>query len=170
RYGDTGQHLARLSRGEDARRITTERKAKSISAERTFDRDIGDLPTLLKKLWTVCEDVSTRLKAKSVAGGSVTLKLKTTRFRSLTRSLTLNSPTQLAEVLYRTVTPMLNRELKQGPFRLIGIGVNALTDSAVADLPDLLSDDLERVKNIEYAMDTVRAKFGNKAIRKGRGD
>jgi DNA polymerase-4 len=65
---------------------------------------------------------------------------------------------------------MLNRELKQGPFRLIGIGVNALTDSAVADLPDLLSDDLERVKNIEYAMDTVRAKFGNKAIRKGRGD
>jgi DNA polymerase-4 len=170
RYGDTGQHLARLSRGEDARRITTERKAKSISAERTFDRDIGDLPTLLKKLWTVCEDVSTRLKAKSVAGGSVTLKLKTTRFRSLTRSLTLNSPTQLAEVLYRTVTPMLNRELKQGPFRLIGIGANALTDSAVADLPDLLSDDLERVKNIEYAMDTVRAKFGNKAIRKGRGD
>lgn len=170
RYGDTGQHLARLSRGEDSRRITTERKAKSISAERTFDRDIRDLPTLLKRLWTVCEDVSMRLKAKSVAGGSVTLKLKTARFRSLTRSLALNSPTQLAEVLYRTVTPMLERELKRGPFRLIGIGANALTESAVADLPDLLSDDLEHVKNVEHAMDAVRAKFGNKAIRKGRGD
>jgi DNA polymerase IV len=170
RYGDTGQHLARLSRGEDTRRITTERKAKSISAERTFDRDIGDLPTLLKRLWSVCEDVSTRLKAKSVAGGSITLKLKTSRFRSLTRSLTLNSPTQLAEVLYRTVTPMLERELKRGPFRLIGIGANALTESAVADLPDLLADDLEHVKNVEHAMDAVRAKFGNKAIRKGRGD
>lgn len=170
RYGDAGQHLARLSRGEDTRRITTERKAKSISAERTFDRDIGDLPTLLKRLWSVCEDVSTRLKAKSVAGGSITLKLKTSRFRSLTRSLTLNSPTQLAEVLYRTVTPMLERELKRGPFRLIGIGANALTESAVADLPDLLADDLEHVKNVEHAMDAVRAKFGNKAIRKGRGD
>ena len=170
RYGDTGRHLARLSRGEDSRRITTSRPAKSISAERTFDRDIGDLEALLKRLWPLCEEVSARLKSKSLAGGAVTLKLKTARFRTLTRTLTLNSATQLAELLYRTTKPMLERELKRGPFRLIGIGAGTLSESAVADLPDLLNNDLDQVKGVEQAMDAVRAKFGKKAIRKGRGD
>ena len=169
-YGETGQHLARLSRGEDRRTIKRGRPAKSISSERTFANDIGDPSTLLKRLWPLCEEVSARLKAKSLAGGTVTLKLKTARFRTLTRTTTLQTPTQLAEVLFRTAEPMLTRERKRGPFRLIGIGVGALSDSVVADLPDLLDDSLERLKGIEQAMDTVRAKFGKTAIRKGRGE
>ena len=169
-YGDTGKHLSRLSRGEDSRRVTTHRAAKSISSERTFDRDIGDIDTLLKRLWPLCEDVAARLKSKGAAGGSVTLKLKTKRFRTLTRTQTLNTPTQLAEVMYRVVKPMLERETERGPFRLIGIGADTLTEATVADLPDLLNDDLDRVKGVEKAIDAVRAKFGRTAIRKGRGD
>lgn len=170
RYGETGQHLARLSRGQDKRRITSGQRAKSVSAERTFDRDIGDTSTLLKRLWPMCEEVSARLKAKNLAGGTITLKLKTARFRTLTRSTTLRTPTQLAEVLFRVAKPMVDRELKRGPFRLLGIGAGALSDSAVADLPNLLDDDLEKTKSIESAMDSVRAKFGRTAIRKGRVD
>lgn len=169
-YGDTGRHLAKLSRGEDSRRIKPGRPAKSISAERTFERDIGDADILLKRLWPLCEEVSGRLKAKALAGRTLTLKLKTKRFRSLTRTVTLTTPTQLAEVIYRTGKPLLERELTRGPFRLIGIGAGTLTEAAVADLPDLLVDDLEQVKGVERAMDAVRAKFGTKAIRKGRSD
>ncbi len=170
RYGDTGRHLARLSRGEDSRRVSSNRAAKSISSERTFAQDIGDVDVLLKRLWPLCEDVASRLKHKSLAGGAITLKLKTARFRTLTRTLTLGTPTQLAEVMYRVAKPMLQREMAKGPFRLIGIGAGTLTESAVADLPDLLDDDLERVKGVETAMDAVRAKFGRNAIRKGRSD
>lgn len=169
-YGETGRHLAKLSRGEDSRRITPGRPAKSISAERTFEHDIGDEETLLKRLWPLCEEVAGRLKSKALAGRTLTLKLKTKRFRSLTRTVTLTTPTQLAEVIYRTGKPLLGRELARGPFRLIGIGAGTLTEATVADLPDLLADDLEQVKGVERAMDAVRAKFGSKAIRKGRSD
>ncbi len=169
-YGETGHHLARLSRGEDVRKIKPGRPAKSISAERTFDRDIGDLKTLSKRLWPLCEEVSARLKKQSLAGGTVTLKLKTARFRTLTRTTTLQSPTQLAESMFRVAESMLSREMRRGPFRLIGIGAGALTESAVADLPDLLDHSLDRIKGIENAMDAVRAKFGTAAIRKGRTD
>lgn len=168
-YGETGEHLARLSRGQDFRKIKPGRPVKSISAERTFDRDIGDKTTLTKKLWPLCEEVSARLKAKSLSGGTVTLKLKTARFRTLTRTTTLQTPTQLAEVIYRSVEHILVKELQRGPFRLIGIGAGALSESAVADLPDLLDDSLDRIKGIEQAMDSVRAKFGKTSIRKGRG-
>lgn len=167
-YGETGQHLARLSRGRDSRAIKTGQPAKSISTERTFDRDISDLATLSNRLWPMCEDVSARLKAKSLSGKTVTLKLKTARFRALTRTTTLKTPTQLAEVLFRVSKPMLERERKRGPFRLMGIGAGALSDSAIADLPDLLDDGLGKIKDIEHAMDSVRAKFGKAAIRKGR--
>ena len=169
-YGETGLHLARLSRGQDSRSVKRGRPAKSISLERTFDRDIGHLDTLLKRLWPLCEEVSAHLKAKSLAGSTVTLKLKTARFRTLTRTTTLQMPTQLAEVLFRTAEGMLTRERKHGPFRLIGIGAGGLSDSVAADLPDLLDDSLERIKGIEHAMDTVRAKFGKHAIRKGKAD
>jgi len=170
RYADTGRHLARVSRGEDSRRVSPHRAAKSVSSERTFDRDIGDIDTLQKRLWPLCEDVASRLKAKGYAGSTMTLKLKTNRFRTLTRTQTLNTPTQLAEVMYRVAKPMLQRELSRGPFRLIGIGAGMLKEAVVADLPDLLDDDLERVKGVETAMDAVRAKFGRSAIRKGRSD
>jgi DNA polymerase-4 len=167
-YGETGQHLARLSRGRDSRAIKIGRPAKSISTEHTFDRDISDLATLSNRLWPMCEGVSARLKANGLSGKTVTLKLKTARFSALTRTTTLRTPTQLAEVLFRVSKPMLEREQKRGPFRLMGIGAGALSDSAIADLPDLLDDGLGKVKDIEHAMDSVRAKFGKAAIRKGR--
>jgi DNA polymerase-4 len=167
-YGETGQHLARLSRGRDSRAIKIGRPAKSISTEHTFDRDISDLATLSNRLWPMCEGVSARLKANGLSGKTVTLKLKTARFSALTRTTTLRTPTQLAEVLFRVSKPMLEREQKRGPFRLMGIGAGALSDSAIADLPDLLDDGLGKIKDIEHAMDSVRAKFGKAAIRKGR--
>jgi DNA polymerase-4 len=170
RYGDTGKHLARLSRGEDSRRVSPNRAAKSISSERTFAEDIGDTGVLLKRLWPLCEDVAARLKNKALAGGAITLKLKTARFRTLTRTQTLSTPTQLAEVMYRVAKPMMEKEMTKGPFRLIGIGAGSLTEATVADLPDLLNEDLERVKSVETAIDAVRAKFGRGAIRKGRSD
>ena len=170
RYGDTGKHLARLSRGEDSRRVSPDRAAKSISSERTFAEDIGDTGVLLKRLWPLCEDVAARLKNKALAGGTITLKLKTARFRTLTRTQTLSTPTQLAEVMYRVAKPMMEKEMTKGPFRLIGIGAGSLTEATVADLPDLLNEDLERVKSVETAIDAVRAKFGRGAIRKGRSD
>ena len=82
---------------------------------------------------------------------------------------TLDSPTQLAEVLYRTGAALLEREARGTPFRLIGIGAGALVPEADADPPDLVDSDKERWARVEKAMDAVRARFGKPAIAKGRG-
>src|SRR5437016_2516792 len=72
RYGAEGVRLFRLARGLDDRCVTGEREAKSISAETTFDRDLGDFRSLELQLWPLCEKVSARLKANLVAGSTVT--------------------------------------------------------------------------------------------------
>lgn len=171
RYGDTGVFLANLARGIDHRRVSIDREAKSISAETTFDVDIADIAELRRRLWPLCERVSARLKSHALAGRTVTLKLKTARFKLKTRNHRIATPTQLAEVIFRTAEPLLLKEAGSAPFRLIGVGVDGLADAEEADAPDLFAmGPAPRHAQIERAMDAVRAKFGRTAIRKGRAD
>ncbi|MEQ8251133.1 MAG: DNA polymerase IV [Oceanibaculum nanhaiense] len=169
RYGAMGQRLFQFARGIDARTVEPERETKSISAETTFDDDIADLEALRAILWLLSEKLVKRLKAEGFAAAGITLKLKTADFRLLTRSRRLDGPTLLAERLYRSALPLLEKEATGTAFRLIGIGASALADPADADPPDLVDPDRERQKKIEGAMDAVRKKLGDAAILKGRG-
>src|SRR5690606_712541 len=81
RYGESGARLARRSRGQDVRRVSTDSEMKSISAESTFNADISSLEDLSTELLKVTERLSERLKDKGVVGDTVTLKLKTAGFR-----------------------------------------------------------------------------------------
>lgn len=169
RYGVMGGRLYHLSRGEDDRRVKSDLLAKSISAETTFSTDISDIDILLARLWPLCEKVSKRLKKSNKAGKTITLKLKTGSFKTLTRSHTLSSPTQLAETLYRAVTPLLQKAAPGNNFRLIGVGISSFGDLDDADRPDLLSGNISHDKDVEAAIDKLRDKFGDAVIIKGRG-
>jgi DNA polymerase-4 len=168
RYGDTAAQLARRARGHDSRRINTERESKSVSAETTFDDNISEVAELRRLLWLQAERVSERLKKSGLAGQSIALKLKTSRFKLVTRHHRLQAPTQLAEMIFRASEALLVKEAKGTSYRLIGVGVEGLCDAELADQPDLFSDGPKRAAGIEKAMDAVRAKFGRKAIGKGR--
>ncbi|GIK99297.1 MAG: DNA polymerase IV 1 [Alphaproteobacteria bacterium] len=168
RYGSIGHRLYHFSRGEDDRRVDPDAPTKSISAETTFDIDIASPKALAAELWPLCETVSGRLKRHGLAARTVTLKLKTADFRLLSRSRSLDSPTQLAEVLYRTAEALLLREADGRKFRLIGVGGAELENAAGADQPDLLDPGAQRRAQVEQAMDAVRAKLGPDALIKGR--
>ncbi len=169
RYGAIGKRLYRFARGRDARHVEPNAPAKSISAETTFDRDIADSKILLAEIWPLCEKVARRLKQAGLAGHGVTLKLKTKDFKQLTRSRRLPDPTRLAEALYQSVRPLIEREADGRHFRLIGVGASDLVDGDLADPPDLVNPQRDRQAKVEKAIDAVRAKLGDAAIGKGRG-
>ncbi|MBT7954272.1 MAG: DNA polymerase IV, partial [Rhodospirillaceae bacterium] len=152
----------------DSRIVEPGSKAKSISTETTFSDDIRDLETLLHRLWPLCEKVTKQLKDKKLAARTITMKLKTSGFRSLTRSRTLAQPTQLAEVIYQEAKILLEPEVNGTPYRLIGIGTSQFADPEFADHADLLDDSIENFAKVEGAMESVRDKFGGPAILKGR--
>lgn len=169
RYGTIGRRLYRFSRGEDHRSVDPRSPAKSISSETTFDQDVADLRTLEKTLWRLCEKVSLRLKKAELAAGGITLKLKSKDFRTLTRSRKIQTPTQLADRLFREAQPLLAAQADGTSYRLIGIGGADLTKPQGADAPDLLEPDRQKRAQVERAIDKVRAKLGEGAILKGRG-
>ena len=168
RYGAEGQRLARLARGIDQRAVSPDREAKSVSAETTFATDIADQRTLERLLWELCEKVSARLKAKEIAGTTVTLKLKTADFRLRTRARSLPAPTQLAAAIFEHGRELLAREVDGTQFRLLGIGVSALTGDEEADPADLVNARAQRTAAAEHAVDRLRDRFGRAAVIRGR--
>ena len=168
RYGAMGRRLHRFAFGRDARTIVPDAPAKSISAETTFGEDLAELGALTARLWPLCEKVARRLKSAELAGRTVTLKLKTAEFRILTRSTRLDDPTRLAEVIFQAAKPLLARAADGRRFRLIGIGASDLADGALADPPQLLDPGRTRQARVEQAIDAVRGKLGEDAIKKGR--
>ncbi len=168
KYGETGQRLYRLSRGIDTRSVTTSSKAKSVSSERTLARDLADFTALENKLWSISDTVAADLKRKQLAGLTVTLKLKTSMHRIITRSRTLDAPTQLAEIIFETSRDML-RPLSDGtPYRLIGVGLSHFRPLVEADQPDLVEPKRTKRANVERAMDRLKDRFGKTTIKKGR--
>jgi DNA polymerase-4 len=168
RYGSIGNRLFHFSRGRDDREVAPSSAPKSISAETTFAEDIFNLDELCRRIWPLCEKVAERLKARALAGRTVTVKLKRADFQQLTRSRTLPDATQLAEVIYRTSVSILEKEAVGPAFRLVGVGVADILDAEDADPPDLLQQGSLKERRNEQAIDAVREKFGSEAIKKGR--
>jgi DNA polymerase-4 len=164
RYGSEGARLARLAYGIDDRAVRPEREARSISAETTFDEDMAGFRPLELRLWPLCEKVSARLKAAALAGSTVTLKLKTADFRIRTRAQSLGHPTQLASRIFAAARDLLAREADGTMFRLIGVGVSALSEADGADFTDLID---RRAASAEQAIDRLRHRFGHEAVRRG---
>ena len=167
RYGIMGDRLYRLARGEDDRQVHPDRDSKSVSAETTFDSDLGSLDDLVPVLRALSEKVSARLKKAGIAGRTVVLKLKSADFRIRTRNRQLGDPTRLADRVFSTGLDLLRREIDGTKYRLLGIGVSDLSDDGKADPPDLVDVQARKRAMAEGAIDALRDKFGRKAVETG---
>jgi DNA polymerase-4 len=168
RLGNDGPALVRRARGEDARIVDPSHEAKSISAETTFDRDLRDITELEPHLFRLCEKLARRLRENQLAAGGVVLKLKTSRFALRTRNARLPSPTVLPDRLFDLARSLLMKEATGTEFRLIGIGAAPLVAGANADQGDLADQTTPRLAAAQAAIDTLRRRFGNAAIARGR--
>ena len=170
RYGSIGARLFNFSNGIDSRVITPNPPAKSVSKEVTFSYDKSGLEQLKPVLWRLCDQLSSSLKSKNKFGKTITLKLKTIKFRTITRSKTIKTPTQLADVIYRVAFELLIPN-SRGTYRLMGVGLSTLSDdigSVETDF-DFLDDHDIKQEKLEKTIDQIREKVGENVIGKGRG-
>jgi DNA polymerase-4 len=165
--GNDAARLIRLAEARDDRKVTPEREAKSVSAETTFETDTKDAKRLLPILMRLSEKVSSRMKAAGLGGSTVTLKLKTSDFKLMTRARSLASPTNLAGRIFQAARTLAEPELKRGPYRLIGVGVSELCPADAADRGDLADQTIGREVGMERAVDALRARFGHDAVTRG---
>lgn len=167
-FGKVGAHFWRLSRGLDDRPVIPERDAKTVSHESTFPVDVTDQEVLLARLLELTEQVAARLRNKGIQGKTVNLKARYSDFHTITRSRSLDRPTNSTDTLWNVVSDLLRNGLPNRPvcLRLLGMGVSNLESSRPRQL-DLFDGSVAVASaNLDRATDAVRLAFGNGAIRR----
>ena len=167
RWGAHGLRLHQLAHGRDARAVNPNEARKGISCETTFNDDLIRLADLEDRLAPLCDRVARQARDGAVAGRVVTLKLRTTDFRIVTRRRTLPVATQTAKTLFQVGRELLAREATGQPWRLIGIGVADLVDAALAEA-DFFAEKEKKALAGERSVDAIRARFGAGAVTSGR--
>ena len=167
KLGSQGLRLHQLAHGRDARAVNPREDRKTISAETTFNEDYARRADLEARLQPLCDKVARRARAAGLAGRVVTLKLKDTEFHITTRRRSLPLATQTARTLYAVGRELMTAELGAKAYRLIGIGLSDLTPAEAAT--DFFAGDEKRAVSEEAAADSIRQRFGDKALMRASG-
>lgn len=131
--------LTEVAQGIDNRPVITSSEPKSLSRETTFEQDLHaqqDRQKLSGIFTDLCIRVSEDLKRKKYVGRTVGIKLRFEDFRTVTRDLTLPSPTDEAGIIRKAAGECLKRIALDKRIRLLGVKVSALTAANQSQFAD----------------------------------
>ena len=155
---------ARLARGADSRPVSPEATPKSAGHEVTFPQDVRDQDLVIAYLQQLAEHVAQRLREKGLRSRTVQLKLRYADFRTITRQVTLETPTDTACTIFRWVRGLFKQVAAPcDAYRLVGVHASGLTDQAYAQLSLTPPPGRDRGR-LERALDTIRHRFGDGAV------
>ena len=146
------------------------RPVKSISHETTFSRNIKSKEKLENILANLSKKVAFRAKEIGLGGKTINLKLKTNNFKILSRSKTINNPTQVERKIFKISKELLYKTKDDNEYRLIGVGISELVDENFCDLDNLIDKKENNDKRIDQVINSLRKKFGNDIINHGKND
>jgi DNA polymerase-4 len=170
-FGAVGRHFWQLAQGLDERPVVPDEQAQSLSTETTFARDIGEREVLRAWLLGLVEQLGGRLRRREVRGRTIELKVRTSDFRTFTRSTTLDTPTDLTEVIWQAALSLFEQRVSDDwlPLRLLGVGASGLVQGGPVQ-GDLFEQEWRtRQGSLDKTVDAIRARFGNDAIRRAGG-
>jgi DNA polymerase-4 len=139
--------------------VTTAREEKSVGHEVTFEYDVTDQVVLKRELLRMSDQVAVRLRRAGLIGRTVVLKLRYGDFTTISRSRTIEEPTDLARRIYEEVLDVYAAvERPDARIRLIGVRMEQLVPAADAVLG--LWDTDEGWREVEGTVDAVSDRFG----------
>ncbi|RPF22056.1 DNA polymerase IV [Myceligenerans xiligouense] len=165
----SGAHLHNLAWGRDLRPVVPGREEHSVGAETTFGTDVHDEAVLARRVRELADRVAARMRQQGVVARTISVKVRTSDFVTVTRSRTLDGPTDVARDIYLVSRELVASVDRHGlPVRLVGVrGERVLAREGLAAQPTLEEAADPRSgaqREAELALDAVRRKFGRSAI------
>jgi DNA polymerase-4 len=173
-----GKKLRALAWNRDPRQIETRRRARSASAQSALGRRPAIEPVFKPALHHLADRIGARLRAKSLAGRTVTVRVRFADLHSVTRSRTLSAPISatraLAEIAEDLVRGALADHREERTISLLAIAVSHLEAHPIVqlELPLAFGDDGRRPgtkqglarSRADRAVDAIRKRFGGQAL------
>ncbi len=168
KFGKWGARLFEKAQGIDNSPVEPSSDPKSISAEETFARDVESVAEIEKMLLAQAEEVGRDLRKHGLRGRTVTLKLKFSDFKVITRSRTLTEPFDSTDLLFETARKLLCELKLSSKIRLVGVGVSGFsTGLSQMRIPDSAGPSRRR-GHLDHALDAIQDRYGKEAIKRGR--
>ena len=162
-----GEHLFVLANGLDARDVEAERAAKSIGHEMTFAKDLHDPVEVRSIVLQLSEMVGRRLRAAAERATVVRLKLRHPDFTTLSRQRKIE-PTADDLVIHRVACELLAGCWNGRPgVRLLGVTAASLVAADAPAQRALFADGDRKRDRLLAAMDKIRDRHGESAVRHG---
>ncbi|MFJ5862683.1 DNA polymerase IV [Pseudarthrobacter sp. NPDC092439] len=163
--GAAGEHVHKLSWGIDPRAVTPVRAEKSIGAEETFVVDTADDALLHRELLRLSHRTAGRLRAAGLVARTIALKLRYADFSTISRSRTVQTPVDSAQLIYSVAVQLLGSVGERSQtVRLVGVRAEQLEESATTSLQLSFDRRDENWRAAEQALDQVTRKFGSKSV------
>ena len=165
-----GGHLHELANGRDDRRVTPHEPAKSVGSENTYEEDLDDAADVLREILRLADRTATRLRAKGLCGRTVTLKVRFSSFKTITRSRTLDEAVDTGAEIYDVARDLYLRLDPDRPrIRLLGVAVSGLAPGPPRRQLDFLTvtsgaSAKPKWSEASKAMDQIRDRFGERAV------
>ena len=157
------------ARGEDASPVVAHRPAQSVGREHTYETDTGHRPTLLATLSLLSERVGAALRREGKRARRVTLKLRYSDFKTVTRATALAVPTDDDRTLYRAVAAALQAAYtRRVRARLVGLTASGLCSGGWLELDLFEGRREERLERLTSVLDQIRDRHGFHAILRAR--
>ncbi|HEY6104083.1 MAG TPA: DNA polymerase IV [bacterium] len=121
-----GAYLHRICRGQDDSPIVTEWEPKSLSRETTYQYDTKRLEVIMRTITSLADEVTDDLRHEGMLAKTITLKIRYRDFKTHTRALTIEAPTQDAAQIRDVAVKLLDRFAMDRPVRLVGVRVSGL--------------------------------------------
>ena len=170
----TAQWLYDRARGIDDGRIEPHGVAKSISRDETFARDISDDDALLTELMRLVGRAASDLRSRELRARTVCVKVRDPDFTNRQARHTVASPLESDRAIYDVARQLLVRlrKARRSGVRLLGVSLSGFTDRNGVEQLFLFQGEkqleTDRDRQLARTVDTLRARFGSKAIVSGR--
>lgn len=167
-FGQWGVALFRKARGIDSYEFFVDAEAKSLSHNQTFGEDTNDRERLESTLSYLCQKASKRVRDAGLYARTVTLTLRYTDFRTISRSHTLAEPSDLDTVFLKAVRELfLHAWDGLAKLRLVGVEFSHFSAGSSGQLELLDPGRREKLERLARATDRLRDKFGFSKVQFG---
>jgi len=157
-----GRHLHDLANGIDPRVVVADNRAKSISVEETYERDLESNEVIETALLSLAQRLSGRLRRAGLRGRTIQLKLRYADFTTISRSHTEPVGVDGARAIYAIATDLATERDRSDPVRLLGLGATSLEAAEAPAQLGLGSDG--HWEKMEDAVAEIRHGFGEMSV------
>lgn len=182
-----GKLLWEFANGIDASKVEPiHPDAKGIGNSTTLSKDADDLATIHEVLLSLADSVASRIRKAGSMAYMISVEVKYNTFVKNSHQTTLSAPTNTSDSIYQTSCRLFDELWDRTPVRLLGIRCSKLVDlnepvqmslldydfsnnntSSARQISNIPSQNDEKNKKLDSALDSIRKRYGSSAIVRG---